>query len=307
MHMELYEANRILRTAKTAICADDYKLPSAAETDGLLMLLGKLDAGKYLTPKIKHTLSLSGTARERENKRIVFFRALTLMTTELPDPVTVTSLLLVHRALAGDVIPDAGKLRTAPAATDGNAHTDPKYISGSLKSIISKMNEIGSAPNVAKEDFAGYLSHYMRELIILRPFDSFSDFTVRIFLAMFCKNKGYVLGLYRTTPQAIKGAENQAFTTDDIAPLYTVLTDCLMYEKKTASAPPRTPRTKREAAKDLTRPSRAKPTHRSPAPPHGKELNDDIIRRAVKLQQKISRLNEQLAELIKPLENVDDE
>ncbi|MDE6028840.1 MAG: Fic family protein [Clostridiales bacterium] len=394
--MELYEANRILRTVKSAISADGYKLPASAETDGLLMLLGRLDIEKHLAPKIKHAKAQakqpkSAAAYARSCKLIYFFRALQAATELLSDPVTVQSMTALHKAITGDVNDDAGKLRTTDAATDGNAHTDPKYISGSVKSIIAQMNDIPAAPATAKEDFAGYLSHYMRELIILHPFESCSEFTVRIFIFTFCRLKGFALAYHRATHQALKAAEQTAFTTDDVAELYSVFTECLTYDhKKSESDKPFTPRTRREVAKDLHHPARKKDgaqddkqkaekkktkskskakakakaiaeaqientanaddeqTQRQNAEPTPNEeipnevvknddeagkkeavkkevakknkeaikkekdaakkeaANDDVIKRAVRLQQKISKLNEQLTELIKPLDGKDE-
>ena len=344
--MELYEANRILRTVKAAISADGYKLPSSAETDGLLMLLGKLDIEKYLAPKIKHAKAQakqakSAAAYARSRKLIYFFRALQAVNDVLPDPVTALSMTMLHKSITGDVNDDAGKLRTVDASTDGNAHTDPKYITGSVKSIIAKMNEIPAAPTTAKDDFAGYLSHYMRELIILHPFESCSEFTVRIFIFMFCRLKGFALGYHRATPPVLKAAEQTAFTTDDVAPLYSVFTECLTYDhKKPEPEKPSAPRTRREVAKDLCRPTRKKETPSEDKPKQKPEksntksdqkqkdkdetkkekeaakkekdaakkeaANDDVIKRAVRLQQKISKLNEQLTELIKPLDGKDE-
>lgn len=328
--MELYEANRILRSVKAAISADGYKLPSSAETDGLLMLLGKLDIEKYLAPKIKHARAQakqakSAAAYARSCKLIYFFRALKAVEGDLPDPVTALSMTMLHKTIVGDLNDDAGKLRTVDASTDGNAHTDPKYISGSVKSIIAKMSEIPAAPATAKDDFVGYLSHYMRELIILHPFECCSEFTVRIFIFMFCKLKGFALGYHRATPPVVKAAEQKAFATDDVAPLFSVFTECLTYDLKKTEPEKSAPRTRREVAKDLCRPTRkseAQPTEQQQPKPEktktqsqkqkDKEaakkdaISDDVIKRAVRLQQKISKLNEQLTELIKPLDGKDE-
>ncbi len=347
--MELYEANRILRTVKAAISADGYKLPSSAETDGLLMLLGKLDLEKHLAPKIKHAKAQakqakSAAAYARSCKLIYFFRALKAVEENLPDPVTALSMTMLHKSITGDLNDDAGKLRTVDASTDGNAHTDPKYVTGSVKSIIAKMNDIPAAPTTAKDDFAGYLSHYMRELIILHPFESCSEFTVRIFIFMFCRLKGFALAYHRATPPVLKAAEQTAFTTDDVTPLYSMFTECLTYDhKKPEPEKQSAPRTRREVAKDLCRPTRKKEVPQPAEQPKQKAektktkakdeqktkdkeetkkeketakkekdaakkeaANDDVIKRAVRLQQKISKLNEQLTELIKPLDSKDE-
>lgn len=313
--MELFEANRILRTVKAAIAADGYKLPSSAETDGLMMLLGKLDPEKYLSPKIKHARTQDQTSQSfyRTKKYVAFFRALQMAQTDLPNPITAMSVMLLHKALFGDFDRNAGRLRTDDVSTNGNAHTDPKYIAGSFKSIIAKMNDIGSAPSTSREDFAGYLSHYMRELLILHPFEHGSEFTTRIFIILFCKIKGFTLVLSRVPFSSITSAENAAFTQDDVTPLFRLFAECLSYDHKTETVKRVAPRTRREIAKDLCHPPRAV---QAPAPTESKQAksvkksngltDDEVLKRAIRLQQKISKLNEQLTELIQPLESSDE-
>lgn len=347
--MELHEANRILRTVKSALFADGYKLPPSADTDGLMMLLDKLDPDKFLAPKIKHARAAApdSAAYKRAYGYIAFFRALVAAKSGLPDPVTSMSIMLLHKTVCGDLDPEAGKPRGKELLTNGSAHTDPKYISGSLKSIVTKMNDIESAPATAKEDFAGYLSHYMRELLIMHPFERGSELTVRLFVVLFCKLKGFALCFYRTPPTVLKSAEDTAFMTDDVAPLYKILINCLTYERTTL--PQRTaPRTRREINNDLRRPQRPEPASElaatrqkpqqseqktaerpiptkrddgrdAPSDPKqavkrgknneksSKKADEDVLRRAIRLQQKISKLNEQLTELIQPLDKSNDD
>lgn len=314
--MELHEANRILRAIKTAMAADGRKIPLAAETDGLMMLLGKLDADNYLAPKIKHLRATapSSAAYERLCNNIIFFRALRAAQKSIADPVTAISVMLLHKSLFGDVDADAGKPRAKDACTDGNAHTDPKYVQGSLKAIVTKMNEIGSAPQTAKDDFAGYLSHYMRELVILHPFEQGSALTARVFCMLFCKLKGFGLGYHRTTPSAIRSAELDALAADDVTPLYKMLLSCLSYETKTSAPRRPTVRTRRELTQDLCRPPRREQDatvlqlrDESLRPEKRRAPDDEVLRRAIRLQQKISKLNDQLNELIQPLESAEDD
>lgn len=314
--MELYEANKILRTVKSALSADGYKLPPAADADGLMMLLDRLDPDKFLAQKIKHARASdkNSAAYDRSFHYLAFFRALIAVKNGMPSPVTYMSVMLLHKTVCGDLIADAGKPRTAELLTDGNAHTDPKYIAGSLKAIIAKMNDTEIAPTISKEDFAGYLSHYMRELLIMHPFDRGSTLTLRLFMIMFCKLKGFSLLLYRSTPSMIKDAEDKAFKTDDVTPLYKLFVNCLSYER-TTSTPARdsAPRTRRELARDLRRPIRkSNETAATSANAHNNKKTaadakskEDVLRRAVRLQQKISKLNEQLTELIQPLERTE--
>lgn len=316
--MELYEANKILRTVKSALSADGYKLPPSADADGLMMLLDRLDIDKFLAQKIKHarTADKSSAAFKRSFHYLAFFRALAAVKNGMPSPMTYMSVMMLHKTVCGDLNVDAGKPRTAELLTDGNAHTDPKYIAGSLKAIIAKMNDTEIAPTISKEDFAGYLSHYMRELLIMHPFDLGSELTLRLFLVMFCKQKGFSLLLYRSTPSTIKDAEDKAFKTDDITPLYKLFLNCLSYERTTAPAQTRdsAPRTRRELARDLRHPTRKtgeSATSASNRNGNGKnttasaKTKEDVLKRAIRLQQKISKLNEQLTELIQPLEKTD--
>lgn len=308
--MELHEANRILRSVKSALYADGIRLPSSLEADGLMLLLDKLDADKYLAPKIKHAASAAegSSAYTRAYYTIAFFRALLAVKNGIADPVTSVSAMMLHKNVCGDLDSNAGKPRSADCATEGNAHTDPKYISGSLKSVITKMNEIASAPAISKEDFAGYLTHYMRELIIMHPFERGSEFTVRIFIMLFCRLKGFSLCYYRTPAREIKKAESDALATDDITPLYKVFITCLAYEHTTSQQPQKQmPQTRREISSrvrkipprlnsddDMAR-VRQKAIEQKKA---DSKKADDVLKRAIKLQQKISRLNEQLTDLM---------
>ena len=308
--MELHEANRILRSVKTAIVADGVKLPPSAETDGLMMLLDKLDFEKFLAQKIKHASSypVGSNAYNRAFNHIAFFRALFALKNGISDPVTSVSVMLLHKSVCGDLDPEAGKPRTEEFTSDGGAHTDAKYIAGSLKAIVTKMNDIESAPSIGKEDFAGYLTHYMRELIIMHPFDRGSEFTVRLFIMLFCKLKGFSLCYYRCPASQIKAAETTAFQTDDITPLYKVLYNCLSYETTTVTESPKTtPKTRRELASKAQKVTPGatneqridKVKIKAFEGQSGKQQNnDDILKRAIKLQQKITKLNEQLTELM---------
>ncbi len=295
--MELREANRILQSVKAALSADGVKLPSSAETDGIMLLLGKLDANRYLAA------AHSKPSRPAVREHVTFCRALTAVKAGLPDPVTYMSVMMLHKTLYGDFSADAGRPRVFDASTGGSAHTDPKYITGSLKSIIAKMNELASAPEMSKDDFAGYLTHYMRELIILHPFDRGTEFTLRMYMIMFCRQKGFALCYNRISPLAIKKVEETAFLTDDITPMYKMFVNCLSYER-TAVSPPAAAHSKREA--EHRKPRKTPPVDTSPSPEIAAakrkaaqdkkaDIDDIKLKRIIRLQQKISKLNEQLA------------
>ncbi len=309
--MELYEANRILRSVKAALYADGYKLPQSAETDGLMLLLDRLDGDKFLASKLKHShTAAKGTPLfDKMFAFNAFFRALSAFKTDLPDPVTTVALTLLHKSLCGDLDVGAGKPRATEVFTGGNAHTDPKYISGSLKSMLAKMNDIEKSPIIGKEDFAGYLTHYMRELLIMHPFEYGSEFTARIFIMLFCKLKGFSLCYYRSPVSAIKAAENAAFIDDDITPLFKLFLNCLSYEQtvvkpKEVSAAPRTRRelnNKPHVAPQKINGGDDMAALKNKALEQQKTdtvQSDDVLKRAIKLQQKITRLNEQLTELM---------
>ena len=286
--MELREASKILQTVKSALAADGYKIPPAVETDGMLMLLNKFYCEKYLTSKIKQARSSvkHAAAFKRADTPVLFFRALETLRDGIAN-VTTLSLTLINKNLCGDVFPDAGKLRENEKFTNGNEHTDPKYISGSLKSLIAKMNETTPAPETDKEDFASYLTHYMRELIIMHPFEHDSPLSIRLFASAFSRIKGFSLNYNKVPPPQIKSSENDAFFTDDVTPLYIMLSGCLTYDH--LAPPKKQQRTKRETTENIERRPKS----------IANEIMDKVkLRRAVRLQQKISRLNDQLTEIV---------
>lgn len=254
--MELHEANRILRSVKSVFAADGIKFPSNVETDGLMMLLNRIDCDKYLMPKIKHAKSVSRTSTtfKRLDGQIKFFRAIQSCKEHTTVHVSSASLMLLHKSVCGDLDDGAGKPRQTDYYENGNAHTSPSYIVGSIKAILSRMNDIEKSPTISKEDFAVYLTHYMRELIILHPFENDSNVTVRLFLMLFCRIKGFSLSYYRLPPSAIKQAECDAFVTDDVTPLYKIFTECLSYERTVSNKKPQIPKTRRELHKDQIAP-----------------------------------------------------
>ena len=252
------------------------------------MLLNKVDCEKYLTSKIKQARSSvkNAAAFKRAYTPVLFFRALETLRDGIAN-VTTLSLTLINKNLCGDVFPDAGKLRENEKFTNGNEHTDPKYISGSLKSLIAKMNETTPAPETDKEDFASYLTHYMRELIIMHPFEHDSPLSIRLFASAFSRIKGFSLNYNKVPPPQIKSSENDAFFTDDVTPLYIMLSGCLTYDH--LAPPKKQQRTKRETTENIERRPKS----------IANEIMDKVkLRRAVRLQQKISRLNDQLTEIV---------
>ena len=132
----------------------------------------------------------------------------------------------------------------------------------------------------------------MRELIIMHPFDCDCPLTLRLFMIMFCRVKGFSLGFNRLPPSAIKRAENAAFFDDDVTPLYKMFTYCLSYEH-TSAMPKQKQRTKREASNKLA----GRTSRTSDGSLKSAAIDDMRLKRVIKLQQKISKLTEQLTEL----------
>lgn len=226
--MELYECKKTVRSVKAALAVDGRSLPNTARGDGIMLLTGKLTPDEYLSPLISKS-KLAKQPNKRTVNLYVFLRALQFLNAHMTECPTHKTLTALNKALYGDFERQAGKLRAEERCTFGNAHTSPKYISSSLKKIISKMNDTPSADVCSKHDFAGYISHYMRELYILHPMETGSELTVRIFIMLFCELKGFSLCFYRVPPSQIAESERVAFCADDIAPLYNVLDTCLSY------------------------------------------------------------------------------
>lgn len=298
--MEFPEANRILRNVKAIFQVDGYKLPPALETDGIMVLLGKTDAERYLKPKCDRIRDSADAVKSRLTIYPLFIRALQL-TSELSMQFALgtVTLSLIHKRLCGDFLQNGGALRTTNISSGDNAHADYKLIYGSLKSMLSKMSEIESSPKIAKDDFLGYITNYMREFIILCPFENYSSLVMRIFFSRFCENKGFALCYYKNVARIIHDAEDNAFVTDNVADLYQALLPCVTYRWRTSAEREIIPRSRREINAAPRTDEIAKPT---------KNLNDkkstqddEAIRRAVKLQQKIAKLNEQLTDVIKDI------
>lgn len=314
--MELYEANKILRNAKSIFASLSIKIPPQLETDGLLILLDKLDPESYLRSR-RDKYRAKDFSSAKLSVFPLFVRTLQILTGRETTFTSVT-LSLMHKRLCGDIDRTAGVFRNRSLSTNGCEHADYRYIGGSLKSITAKMNEAESSPQLSKEDFATLLTHYMRELIILCPFEKYNILFVDVFCVVFAKAKGFSLSFYKESPLAVKSAQDSAFYTDDVTPLYKSLITCLSYETKTVAQYAKTrrelnavtptdvkktkPKTHTKLPAVKTDDSVSEPVREVSATVHEptKSAPDDVLRRVVKLQQKIAKLNEQLNELIKP-------
>lgn len=162
-----------------------------------------------------------------QNGRL-FFRTLQCMQTQLACCDTA-ALCKLHLKLYEGVYSDAGKLRTAPAELDGSSFTDSSLIAGSLKRLLAKMDELGSSPDVSKEDFALTLTYYFSELFLLCPFSSGGLLTQTLFFYLFAQSKGFYANFHKCGPNDFIQALKATFFTDETSKLFVCFSDIISY------------------------------------------------------------------------------
>lgn len=246
--MELALANKILRNTKSSMLMDGYKVTPNLETDGLMILLGKINPVTYLNAKIEkyktkseqnksNKLGLNASELSSLAPIIIFVRLLQL--TKLDSIEIYDNMLLqkLHKKIFSDIFYDAGVFRKTNDVEGDENHPNFKYVSGSLKTILSRLNQIEQSPILSKSDFAMQLTHYTQEINILSPFSYGNGIVRRLFFQLFSNSKGFSLDYYKVTYRSFIEAQKIAYSTDDILQLYNCLNSCTTYYNKTIKKP----------------------------------------------------------------------
>ncbi len=243
--MQVYDCKSAALSAAANISADDAAPAKSMVTAAIAYLGGKTDKDTFRKKCAKNQLYA----------RLVIFSELKI------SDYDADTLCAVHKALF-EPRPKCGELRGDELTIAGGSCTDPKLLRGSLKNVLSKLNQTQGAPTLGKSDFAAQLCCYMRELIILSPFAYGNAVTRRAYIQNFCLSRGFLLNFSSVSKKELNSAEREAFAGDDPQPLFTLLTKCLSYKQEEAAKPsknkksPRVPTATAQTQKQVQKPGR---------------------------------------------------
>lgn len=300
--MLVHEAKSIAFGAAANIEVD-YTAPGKALTAAAITYLcGKSDKASFVKKCAKNPLYA----------RLVFFHEKAL------SDYGSESFTAVHKSLFPDE--NGGEIRTDELTLTGGSCADPKILRGSLKNVLTKLQQIPSAPEINKADFATQLCCYVRELIILSPFASGNGVVRRAFIQSFCHNRGFTLNYSLGNKDEITAAETEAFASDAPQPLFLLLVKCLGYLQEENDAPARVARprhrtelperkqphkpeteqkkaeavTAKKAPESVQQPKKAKERIPQPKKPAKDELTE-----LKEIKAALEKLTERVSELIK--------
>ncbi|WP_251617283.1 hypothetical protein [Pumilibacter muris] len=266
--MQVIEAKNLALGVAANISIDDAAPGKATVSAAMTYLCGKTDRAAFLKKCAKNPL---------------YARAV-IMCEHAGNDFGADAYCATHKTLF-EPKPKCGELRTGELVMTGGSCADPKLLRGSLKNVLTKLQQMQSAPAVNKADFAAQLCCYMRELIILSPFSYGNGTARRAFVQNFCSSRGFSLNYAAIGKAELIAAESEAFATDDPQPLFSALIKCLNY------------------AQDETQNSTArKPSRRAALPPHNK-IQAKQQEPAKQLEPKKSADNAKQPELKKTAEN----
>lgn len=189
----------------------------------------------FLTEKLSEQALLQKVAAA-DSPAAVRFARLLLLIARPPAVFTADTMLSIHKTLYADQRSDCGKLRKTALEIGGNSCTDARYLKGSLKAILGRMQALPAAPECAKADFAASLAHYARELSILSPFAYGNGIVRRAFLLLLCMRRGFDLNFSAVGRKEFAAAEAAALAADDAHPLFTLFITALSYTERTEGA-----------------------------------------------------------------------
>ncbi len=217
--MQVYEAKNLAMSVAVSLSVDGIATEKKQITAAIAYLCGKSDKQAFIKKCVKKPL---------------YARAVLLAESNLSD-FGVEKLCAAHKALF-EPRTGSGEFRDGELMLTGGSCADPKLLRGSLKNVLSKLQEIQGAPAASKADFAAQLCCYIRELIILSPFAFGNGIVRRTFIQAFCRNRGFLLTYAASNKKEIAAAETVAFATDDPQPLFSLFMKTLNYRQEEAAA-----------------------------------------------------------------------
>lgn len=220
------------------------------------------------------------------------------------DGYDITAFTALN-AFIFDGNPEAGKLRTKDAVVDGSSFADKSLIPGSLKRLLSKMEDLPRTPDGSKEDFAAKLTHYFFELFILCPFACGSFITQAVFLSKAAFDHGYWLNYEKCGGKALSSAAKTAFLTDEKSELFLCLSNAISYpsegggkEKPRPAVNPQRQLRKKPVQKPQSVSSEEKKKSKTKL----FDLPASVLLEAAKIKQQIEELESRLASLVNSAE-----
>ncbi len=206
------QADILIKNASAVLAAVNIQPSPKAKKDAAAAYIEKRDFKNF--------------AKKGNESNRLFFRVLTALTKPC-DVFDTQSLIKLHAFLFDGIKPEAGKLRTAELSYDGAGFADSSLIAGSLKRLLSKMNEILATSSPSKEDFALKLTYFFSEMFLLCPFRFGSLVTQAVFFQHFALSRGFDINYDACGGLRLAEAAKVAFITDEPSELYLCLNDAI--------------------------------------------------------------------------------
>lgn len=229
--MQIYEAKSKALSAAVNLSVDGISTEKKHISAAIAYLMGKTDKTAFFKKCAKNPL---------------YARLIALPEKSYSDIGNETFCAL-HKFLF-EPRENSGEIRNGELMMQGGSCTDPKLLRGSLKNVLSKLQQMQSAPEISKTDFAAQLCCYVRELIILSPFSYGNGIVRRAFVQAFCFKHGFTLTYAAANKKEISSAETAAFASDEAQPLFSLYIKILSYTQEENSADKR-----KKLSKRLTR------------------------------------------------------
>lgn len=206
------QTDTLIKNAAAILAAINLKPSPKAEKEAFAALSEKRDFKAFLN-------------KGNENNRL-FFRVLSSLIKPC-ETFDTSSLLKLHAFLFDGIKPEAGKLRNTEMTCEGAGFADSSLISGSLKRLLSKMNEILATSSPSDEDFALKLTYFFSEMFLLCPFRFGSLAAQAVFFHNFALSRGFDLNYDACGGARLCEAVRVAFLTDEPSGLFMCLNDAV--------------------------------------------------------------------------------
>lgn len=133
------------------------------------------------------------TLLKKAEEEITAVKQFELLQNPIKGNFTKTHLLNIHRFIFKDIYPFAGKIRREQISKGDTMFYPPNLIVRELDRVFAEIKNSGVLKEKSKDKFLDRLAYIMAELNIIHPFREGNGRTIREFIRIMAKHRGYDL------------------------------------------------------------------------------------------------------------------
>ena len=178
------------------------------------------------TKVLKNKLNIrDNTVLKTAEEEITLIKQMELLKNSLKGNFTKSHLMNIHKFIFEDIYPFAGKIRREKISKADTMFYPPELIDRELDKLFTKIKEDKMLKEASGEKFFDNMAYIMAELNIIHPFREGNGRTIREFVRLMAKHRGYNLNWGKVDKEFLLKASIES--VDDYRVLVKALKLCV--------------------------------------------------------------------------------